>query len=88
MLKITETGGVSTGTYDVRVYSKDAFGAADLLYSVDAIDSTADSRIYTDALMVGYEDLDTTAELHIQFDNNDGAQSMTFTVAIIAEKIA
>lgn len=88
LLKITETGGVSTGTYDVRIYSSDAFGAGDLLYSVDAIDSTADSRIFTDRLLVGYEDDDATTELHIEFDNNDAAQSMTFTIDMIAEEHA
>lgn len=85
---ITETGGVSTGTYDVRMYARDTKVAADLLYSVDAIDSTADSRIYTDQMCVFYIDKDSTEELHIQFDNNDGAQSMTFTIAVDAEKFA
>ena len=84
-IKITETGGVSTGTYDVRFYGKDTKVAADLFYSVDAIDSTADSRIFTDRLVVGYEDLDNSGELHMQIDNNDGAQNMTFTIDIIAE---
>ncbi len=87
-ITITETGGVSTGTYDVRFYGKDTKVAADLLYSIDGIDSTADSRVFTDRMVVFYLDADTTAELHILMDNNDGAQSMTFTIDIQAEKFA
>jgi len=84
-LEIEETGGVSTGTYDVRLYSKDTKLAADLLYSVDAIDSTADSRVYADQLPIYYRDDDGTDELHLQIDNNDAAKDMTFTVTIKAE---
>lgn len=87
-LVVTETGGTSTGTYDIRFYAKDTKGAADLLYSVDAIDSTALSRIFTDQLLIGYEDEDGTSELHMQIDNNDGAQNMTFTIAITGETFA
>lgn len=87
-ITITETGGTSTGTYDVRFYAKDTKGAADLLYSVDAIDSTANSRVFVDQLLVGYEDEDSTSELHMQIDNNDGAENMTFTIAIVGETFA
>lgn len=87
-ITITETAGNSTGTYDVRFYAKDTKLAADLLYSVNAIDSVANSRTFTDQLLVGYEDEDSSSELHLQIDNNDGAQSMTFTVNIIVEKFA
>lgn len=84
-ITITETGGTSTGTYDVRIYSKDTKGSSDLLYSVDAIDSTANSRVFIEQLLVGYEDEDASSELHIQIDNNDGAADMTFTIAIVGE---
>lgn len=87
-ITITETAGNSTGDYDVRFYSKDTKLTADLLYSVDAIDSVADSRTFTDRLLVGFEDEDSSSELHMQIDNNDAAESMTFTVTIIAEKFA
>lgn len=87
-ITITETGGTSTGTYDLRIYSKDTKSSADLLYSVDAIDSTANSRVFVDQLLVGYEDEDGTSELHVQIDNNDAAEGMTFTIAIVAEQMA
>lgn len=84
-IKITETGGVSTGTYDVRLYSKDTFLAADKQYGVDAIDSTLNGRVYQDDLVVFYRDADGTDELHLQIDNNDATQNMTFTIEIDAE---
>jgi hypothetical protein len=85
-LTMTETGGTSTGTYDVEVYKKDTFLAADLLYKAVAISSTANSRIYTDRLPWMYLDSDSTTELHIKIINNDGAQNMTFTINITAEQ--
>lgn len=85
-LTLTETGGTSTGTYDVEVYKKDTFLAADLLYKAVAISSTANSRVYTDRLPWMYLDSDSTSELHIKIINNDGAQNMTFTIAITAEQ--
>ena len=85
-LKITETGGTSTGTYDVAIYSKDTFLAADLKYSALGISSTASSRVYTDNLPWMYLDDDSTSELHIKITNNDGAQNMTFTIQLVAEQ--
>jgi hypothetical protein len=88
LLKLTETGGTSTGTYDVAIYSKDTFLAADLLYQATGIDSTANSRIYTDRLPFMYLDDDATSELHIKITNNDGAQAMTFTFALTLEQFS
>lgn len=85
-LIITETGGTMTGTYDVKIYAKDTFLAADLLYSALAISAVADSRIYTDRLPFMYLDDDLTSELHIKITNNDGAQSGTWTFALTAEQ--
>lgn len=85
-LTMTETGGVMTGTYDISIYKKDTFLAADLLYSAVAIDATASSRIYTDRLPFMYLDGDSTSELHIKIKNNDGVQSGTWTIAITAEQ--
>jgi hypothetical protein len=85
-LKITETGGTMTGTYDVIVYSKDTFLAADILYQATAIDATLNSRIYTDRLPWFYTDDDSTSELHIKIINNDGAQNGTFTIELTTEQ--
>lgn len=86
LLKLTETGGVSTGTYNIEIYSKDTFLAADLLYQATGISSTANSRIYTDRLPFMYLDSDSTNELHIKIVNNDATNNMTFTFALTAEQ--
>jgi len=86
LLKITETGTLVTGTYDVQIYAKDTFLAADLLYQASAIDPTASSRIYTDRLPWMYLDSDSTSELHIKITNNDGSNTATFTIDISAEQ--
>jgi hypothetical protein len=86
LLKLTETGGTSTGTYDVNIYAKDTFLAADLLYSATGISSTANSRIYTDRLPFMYLDSDNTSELHIKITNNDATNNMTFTFALTCEQ--
>lgn len=85
-LTMTETGGTMTGTYDIEVYKKDTFLAADLLYSAQNIDATANSRVYTDRLPFMYLDGDSTSELHIKIRNDDGAQSGTWTIVITAEQ--
>jgi hypothetical protein len=86
LLKLTETGGVSTGTYDIEIYGKDTFLAADLLYQATGINSTANSRIYTDRLPFMYLDSDNTSELHIKIINHDATQNMTFTFAVTCEQ--
>jgi hypothetical protein len=85
-IKITENhADGATGTYDVRLYKKDTKVAADLMYSVDAIDPTANGRVYQDDVVVYYRDDDATDELHLQIDNNDATLNMSFTIEIDAE---
>lgn len=86
ILKITETGGTMTGTYNISIYSKDTFLAADLLYQATTIDATLNSRVYTDRLPFMYLDDDLTSELHIKIQNNDPTFNGTFTVALTAEQ--
>ena len=86
LLKLTETGGVVTGTYDVQIYAKDTFAAADLLYQASGIDPTANSRIYTDRLPFMYLDSDLTSELHIKITNNDGSNTNTLTFDLTCEQ--
>jgi len=85
-LTITETGGTMTGTYDVEIYAKDTFLAADLLYQAVAIDATAGSGVYTDRLPFMYLDSDSTSELHVKIINNDGSFGGTFTLDLTAEQ--
>lgn len=84
-IKLTETGGTTTGLYDVNIYSKNTFLAADLLYSAVGIDSTLNSRIYTDRLPWMYLDNDSTSQLHIKITNSS-AQNGTWTIQLIAEQ--
>ena len=86
LLKLTETGGTSTGTYNIEIYVKDTFLSADLLYQATSISSTANGRVYTDRLPFMYIDSDNTSELHIKIINNDATQNMTFTFALTAEQ--
>jgi hypothetical protein len=55
------------------------------MYSVDAIDPTANGRVYQDDVVVYYRDDDATDELHLQIDNNDATLNMSFTIEIDAE---
>jgi hypothetical protein len=86
ILKVTETGGTMTGTYNISIYAKDTFLAADLLYQATTIDATANSRVYTDRLPFMYLDSDLTSELHIKVQNNDATFNGTFTFALTAEQ--
>jgi hypothetical protein len=86
ILKVTETGGTMTGTYNISIYAKDTFLAADLLYQATTIDATANSRVFTDRLPFMYLDSDLTSELHIKIQNNDATYNGTFTLALTAEQ--
>lgn len=82
-LKIAETGGTLTGPYDIEVYGKDTFLAADLMYKAEWIYPTAD---FVDNLPWYYKDLDGTSELHIKISNRDVTHNGTFTITLNAEK--
>ncbi len=83
--RIEETSGNPTGGYNVKLYSRDTFASATLLYQVDAIDPTI---VYEDYLPVWVEDLDETSELHLRINNTDGAQTGVYTVTIDVEQFA
>jgi len=87
-LKATETGATMTGLYDLEIYAKDTFAAADLLYKAADVDPAASSRVYTDRLPWFYEDLDATVELHIRIVNKDATNNGTFTFDLISEQFA
>ena len=82
-LKITETGGVLTGTYNIEVYGKDTFLAADLMYKAVGISRTPD---YEDWLDWHYLDKDGTSEIHIKVINNDLTHAGSFIFMLSAEK--
>ena len=82
---IDEVGGLVTGNYNIKAYSKDTFLAADLLYQVDAILVTAP---YEDYLPIWFNDADGTAELHISIENLDATNTGTYDITIASERFA
>ena len=65
-LKVTETGGLMTGTYNLELYADDAFTT--LLYKAINVIPTL---VYEDYLPFWLRDLDGTSELHVKITNND-----------------
>lgn len=81
-LKVAETGGLATDTYDIHLYAKDTFLAADLLYQAEGIDPATD---FEDWLPFWVSDHDATRELHLRIINNDATQPATFAVTLACE---
>jgi len=84
-LKVAETGGLVTGTYDIEVFSKDTFLEADLRYKAVDINPLID---FEDRLPWFYEDEDETSELHVRITNNDTGHQGTYQITIRAEQFA
>jgi len=82
-LKVEETGGSMTGTYDIEIYGKDTFQAADLMYQATNISPTTD---FEDWLPWWYKDKDGTSELHVKIINNDGSNGGVFSITLEAER--
>ena len=79
-LKIEETGGLVTGTYDVEIYEEDTFTT--LLYKAEGI---IPGTPYEDWLPFWLKDADGTRELHLKLDNNDLSRQGTYTITLKAE---
>lgn len=84
-LKVAETGGLLLDTYDLEVFAKNTFLAADLLYKAVEIAPATD---FEDSLPWFYRDEDGSAELHIRITNNDSVNAGTFEITIAAEQFA
>jgi len=82
---IAETGGLATGLYHVKLYKRDTFLEADLLYSVQNISPAA---AFTDFLPVWLSDEDGTGELHMAVQNDDTTQSAVISITLDAERFA
>jgi hypothetical protein len=85
-IQITKSAGAGGGTetFDIRFYGDDAWSAANLLYSVNAI-QTGTGRV--ERATIHLKDLDASAELHMEIDNNDAVNSVDIDVVIDAEQI-
>ena len=84
-LKVAETGGALTGTYDIEIYAKDTFLAADLVYKATSIDPAVD---YEDWMPFWVHDDDKTQELHLKLINNDASHQGVFSVTLRVEQFA
>jgi hypothetical protein len=82
-LKMEETSGLVTGTYDVEIYAESTF--ATLLYQAQKIAPTAP---YEDWLPFWVEDTDSTQELHLKIYNHDSSQQGTYKITLVAEMFA
>ncbi len=80
----TSNTGMTAGTYDVEIYAKDTFLAADLLYKATGISF---SGMFADSLPFFYEDADATEELHVKIINN-GTGTGTYSVRLKTERFA
>ena len=70
--------------FDIELYEKDAFGAADLIYQ------NIDNNLYmNDAPITSldYLDIDSSSELHIKIINTDSSNASTFTIKIKYVKV-
>ncbi len=85
-IQFNEITGTPTGTYDIKVYKKDTFAAAELIYQVDDIDPTAGPPNWEDTLPWFQLDDDDTAELHVSINNKDGSDSGTYDITVRMER--
>jgi hypothetical protein len=84
-LKVRETGALVTGNYDVHLYAKDTFLAADLLYKAEGVSPASD---YEDWLPFWLQDKDLTKEVHCRIINHDLAQTGVYEITLTSEQFA
>lgn len=75
-LIVTLESGTSSD-FDIEIYEKDTFLAADKIYSLESNNANVD--VILDYL---YEDLDATNELHIKITDNDGTGAPVFGISL------
>lgn len=82
-LKVEETGGLVTGTYNIEFYKEDTYST--LLYQATGI---SPATAYEDHEPFWINDLDNSSELHVKITNNDAGAIGTYTVTLNYEKFA
>lgn len=87
-IQFEETTGSPILKYNVKVYSKDTFLAADLLYQVDNIDPAIGPPNWLDTLPWFQVDDDDSAEMHISIENLDATFSGTYDITVRMERFA
>lgn len=95
IVKILVTQDAPGGTFDFKVFKKDTFLAADLLYFADDVApalyypmdiSSGSPAEAEEGPPIPYDDEDGTGELHIRITNNDGV-AHTYTVTMLYEEV-
>jgi hypothetical protein len=84
-IKVAETGGLVTGTYDIEIFARDTFQDEDLLYKATGILPNPD---FEDWLPWFSRDADSTSEFHVRITNNDLSNTGTYEITIRAEQFA
>jgi len=84
-ITINETSGLPSAFYHVKLYKKDTFLEADLLYHVQNIQP---GTPFVDFLPVWLSDDDLTAELHMAVTNDDALNAAVVSITIEAERFA
>jgi hypothetical protein len=86
-LKIEETGGLVTGTYDVALCNDDTFTItpAGANYIAEAIDPASD---YEDYEVFFVKDTTLAEKLFVRLTNNDVTNIAVFTITLQCEKFA
>lgn len=93
--KLKVTPDTAGGSFDVKIFKKDTYLAADLLVWWDNVttalyfpmdDSTGAPAEALEGPSIPYDDSDNTGELHLQITNNDGS-AHTYTVTLEYEEV-
>ena len=84
-ITITETGGLVTGTYDLKIYETTSFLAAGLQYELGSVNPASP---FIDRLPVIIIDGNTASQLHVEITNDDVTNSGTYTIEIECRKFA
>jgi len=90
--KVKIVPSLSGGTQILKIYTKDARAAGDLIYMLSGGGSLYDPALYdgsayTEAkvgFLFPYEDEDSTSKIHVSVTNND-TQTKNYTITIIYE---
>lgn len=84
-ITLTETGGLVTGSFDLKIYETTSFLAAGLQYEVQSI---AVAAPFVDRLPVILIDGNVASQLHVEITNNDVGNAGTYTIAMETRKFA
>ncbi len=90
--KVKITPSISGGSQVLKMYTKNTYSSADLIYMITGSGVVFDPALYDGStyveakvgFLVPYEDEQATVKLHIGITNND-SQTKDFTVSVLYE---